>query len=117
MPGYATRGTQMFVFPPVIPRLDITSAAGQNIALNTNGPVTIQLPAGANPTNIVTLRAQDFTNAVPVRLVLTPENGASTSYDFTINMTSNPAQTNVTVVLPIGVPIRVDAWTRPATIP
>ena len=112
MPGYATRGTQMIVFPPVIPRLDITQAAGTTIPLNTNGPVTINLVAGANPTNTVTIRAQDFTNSVPIRVVLTPENGASISYDITLNMTSNPAQTNVTVVFPIGVPTRVDAWTR-----
>ena len=102
----------MIVFPSVIPRLDILQAAGQVILEGTASGVTVTLPVGASPNQTVTLQARDFTNAVSVTVVVTPDTGPSTTYQTVINMTNNPAQTTVNVVIPDGSTSRITAWTR-----
>ncbi len=112
MNGLATRGAQMFVFPSPIPRLDIVQAAGTNIVEGFAGPVLVDLPAGSSTNRTVTIQARDFTNSVPVRIVVIPENRASLTYDVTITMTNNPAQLVVPVIIPDGTVSRINAWNR-----
>ncbi len=111
--GVSTRGSQMFVFPQVVPRLNIIQAAGQVIPEGTNSYVQITLPAGSSPNQTVTVQARNFTNNVPIRVVVTPENGPSASFDAVIDVSGgNPASTVVPVVIPVGSITRIYAWTR-----
>lgn len=112
MPGYATRGSQMFVFPPFTNRLDIVQVGEQAIALGTTGGVTIELPPGPSTNLNVTVRVGGFTNDVPIRVVVTPENGSSASYDTNIVTTGSPATVAVNVTIPTGTISRIHAWTR-----
>ena len=108
----SSRGSQMFVFPPYTNRLDIIEAAGRLISEGSTNGVVITLSAGSNPTNNVVVQARGFTNDVPIRLVVTPNDRASTSYDVTLAMTNNPSRLAVPVVLPIDSTVRVHVWTR-----
>ena len=111
--GVATRGAQMFVFPPYSPRLDIVEAGGQVIPAGTTNSVSFNLPPGPSTNIIVRVQATDFTNNIPIRVVVTPENGSSTNYNATIDISQgNPASTNVTVTLPAGTISTIHAWTR-----
>jgi hypothetical protein len=111
--GLFSHGSQMFVFPPVVPRLDIVEAAGQSIPAGTPNAVNIELPAGSPTNQVVKLQARDFTGSVPIRVVVTPESGPSRNYDALIDMTSgNPAQASVNVIIPAGTISRLYAWTR-----
>jgi len=109
----ATRGSQMFVFPSYNPHLDIIEAAGQPIPAGTTNSVSFELPPGP-PTNIVVrVQGTDFTNNVPIRVVVTPENGSSASFDATIDISQgNPASSDVSVTLPAGTLSSIHAWTR-----
>ena len=102
----------MFVFPSPIPRLDIVQAAGTNIVEGFGSSVQIDLPAGSTTNRTVTLQARDFTNSVPVRIVIVPENRPSLTYDVTITMSNNPAQLVVPVIIPDGTISRINAWNR-----
>jgi len=109
--GVDAVGGLMQVFTPQ--KLSIVSAAGTVIAEGAAGPVNVILPFGSSPNQTVTLRARDFGGQVPVRVVLTPDNGTPLTYDATINnTTTNPAETVVNVVMPINRLVRVSAWTR-----
>ena len=56
---------------------------------------------------------QQLRHDVAIRVVLTPDNGSSSSYDTNIdNSTINPASVTVPVVLPVNVQVQVNAWTR-----
>ena len=111
--GVASRGSQMFVFPAVQPRLSVIEAAGQTIAEGTQNSVEVDLPAGSSQNRTVKVRARDFTGTVPIRVVVTPENGASTTYDAQLDMSAgNPVDTSVDVVIPVGGISRIQAWTR-----
>lgn len=104
-------GGLMQVFSPQ--KLSIVTAAGTAIAEGAAGPVNIVLPFGSSPNQTVTVRARDFGGTVPVRVVLTPDNGTPLIYDTTINnTTTNPAEATVNVVMPINRLVRVNAWTR-----
>lgn len=112
-PDVATIGSNMVVFPTNLPRLDITQAAGQDIAVGATSSVLVTLPIGSNPAQTVTVRAQDFGRVVPIRVVLTPDSGDAIVYDTTIdNATTNPATTTVNVTFPTNVRVEVNAWTR-----
>jgi hypothetical protein len=109
----ASVGAAMFLFPSPLPKLDILQAAGTTIAEGTAKPVVVVLPFGTSPNQTVTVQARDFTGVVPINVVLTPENGAPTTYPAQIDMSSgNPATTTVNVVLPVNVRTVVNAWTR-----
>jgi hypothetical protein len=111
--GASTRGSRMVVFPPVVPRLDIIQAAGQSIPEGSANGVQIQLPVGSPTNQLVTVQARDFTNNVPIRVVVTPVNGSSTNFDATIDMSAgNPSSTNLNVVIPAGSICNINAWTR-----
>jgi hypothetical protein len=93
--------------------LDIIQVAGTNIPVGTPLPVFFTLPQGSPTNQNVIVQASNFSNSVPIRVVLTPDSGSSTSYDTQIdNTTVNPASVTVPVVLPVNVQVQVNAWTR-----
>lgn len=110
--GTLTYGKRMQVFPDVIPRLDILEAAGQSIPERANSGVSIQLASGASANQTVRIQARDFINAVPIRVMVTPENGPSAAFDTNIVMTTNPASVVVPVVIPPGGISRIHVWSR-----
>ncbi len=110
--GKATRGTQMVVFPPNNPHLDIIHAAGRDITEGTNAAITITLPIGASTNQIVRVQARGFTGDIPIRVKITPENAPSATYDTIITNTANPSVGEVTVTLPLETATYVHAWTR-----
>jgi hypothetical protein len=112
MNGVATRGSQMFVFPPGAPHLDIIQAAGQNIPAGTNNAVVVNLPAGRTNAQTVTIQASGFTNNVPINVSVVPENRYSSNYQATVFMTNDPAQVTVNVFIPDGTISRIFTWTR-----
>jgi hypothetical protein len=111
--GVASRGMRMIVFPAVLPALDIIELAGQAIPEGMNSPVLFELAVGANTNQTVRVQARNFTNDVPIRVVVTPEHGPSGSFDATILQSSgNPPSTNVNVIIPAGSVCQIHAWTR-----
>jgi len=111
--GVASRGWRMFVFPAVIPKLDIIEAAGQVIPVGASSGVQILLPKEASPNQTVIVQARDFTADVPIRVVVTPKNGPSASFDGTILQSSgSPPSATVDVVIPPGSVSQIHVWTR-----
>jgi hypothetical protein len=110
--GVTTVGANMFVFPSVVPTLDVTQAAGQNIPLGS-GPVQITLPFGSDPNRTVTVRAQGFGAKVPIAVVLTPDSGVRQIIEKEIdNLAQNPATLAVPVTLTPNVLTTIHVWTR-----
>ena len=111
--GVASRGSRLIVFPTVTPQLDVVEVCGQPIAEGTNNAVTIELAVGASTNQTVKVQARSFTNNVPIRVVVTPENGPSGSFDATILQASgNPPSATVPVIIPAGSACQIHAWTR-----
>ena len=112
-PESATIGSTMVVFPPNNPHLDIVEAAGMSIPDGTNSSVLVQLPLGSPTNQTVVVQASNFSNNVPISVVLTPTSGDPITFDTTIdNLTENPAQATVDVTVPVNQPVHVHAWTR-----
>lgn len=108
-----TVGSTMLVFPEPLPRLDITEACGRAISVGEPAPVIVNLPFNSPTGQVVRLRAKDFNSVVPVRVVLTPDNGQRVVYDAEIdNKAANPATVDVPVVMPVNVQVTINAWTR-----
>lgn len=106
-------GANMVVFPTNAPQLDITQVAGTNIPVGAGSAVSFTLPQDSSTNQTVTVQASNFGAPVPIRVVLTPDNGPSSSYETTIdNSTLNPASVTVPVVVPVNVQVHVNAWTR-----
>ena len=110
--GLSSVGANMVAIPTNAPMLDITQVAGTNITVGTNSPVFFVLPLGSSTNQTVTVQASNFGAVVPIRVVLTPDNGPSSSYDTNINNTDSPASVTVPVVVPVNVQVQVNAWTR-----
>lgn len=105
-------GGFMVVFPNPAPRLDFVEAAGRTIAVDA-GPTQVLLPSGSPSSQAVKIRARDFGQVVPIRVVITPDNGASQTYDTEINNTAiNPAEATVNVTIPPNVLTHVHVWTK-----
>ena len=104
-------GSYMVTFPANLPRLDITQVAGNNIPVGTNTSVSFMLPPNSSTNQTVTVQASNFGAVVPIRVVITPENGARFTCDTNINNTVSPASVTVPVVVPVGVQVHVNAWT------
>jgi hypothetical protein len=103
----------MIVFPTNAPRLDIIGVGSTAIAEGTNNAIVIELAVGTDTNQAVLVQARNFTNDVPIRVVVTPENGPSQSFDATILQASgNPPSTNVPVIIPAGSACQIHAWTR-----
>jgi hypothetical protein len=108
-----TVGANMFVDPGILPRLDITAAAGQAIPVGTGSTVRIQLPFGSDTNRTVTLQAKDFGVDVPIRVTLTPDSGPRIEIDTNIvNTANNPATLTIPVGLPVNTVVTIQAWTR-----
>jgi len=105
-------GANMVSFLSPTPRLDITQAAGTTIPEGTNNSVFFMLPRNSNTNQTVTVQARNFGRLVPIRVVLTPDSGSSSSYDTNIDNTVSPASVTVPVVVPVNVQVQVNAWTR-----
>jgi hypothetical protein len=111
--GLASRGNRMFVFPAVIPSLDIIELAGQSIPEGTNNAVQLELPEGASTNQTVRVQARNYTNDVPIRVVVTPRSGPSAQFDAIISQASgNPPSINVPVVIPAGSISQIHVWNR-----
>jgi hypothetical protein len=111
-PAAATSiGAMMMTFPPTPPRLDITQVAGN--AVGTGAPVFFMLPVGSPTNQNVTVQATNFGAVVPIRVVLTPDNGSALVYDAEINNSAaGSASVNVEVDVPVNVQVHVEAWTQ-----
>lgn len=111
--GPVSIGANMVTFPPNLPHLDITKVAGRVIDVGTSSAVSFTLPQDSSPNQQVTVQATHFGAVVPIRVVLTPDNGSSTSYDAQIdNIAAGSASVTVDVVVPVNVNVSVKAWTR-----
>lgn len=110
--GSVTRGTRMFALPATSPALHIVSVAGQAIPIGAPAGVEFTLPAGSPTTQTVVLRGEGFAGQVPIRLVVTPEHSASTTYDLTLDATANPPEVATNITLVEDEPTRIHAWTR-----
>jgi hypothetical protein len=59
------------------------------------------------------VQATGFTNDVPIRVKITPENAPSATFDGVILQSSgNPPFADVQVTLPVDTVCHVHAWTR-----
>ena len=95
------------------PKLDILAAAGTSIAEGNPTPVSVLLPNGSSPNQVVTVQAKNFGTKVPINVVLIPDYGDPVVFPAEIdNTTKNPATVDIPVVLPINVPIAINVWTR-----
>ncbi|MDO8632194.1 MAG: hypothetical protein Q7R41_17055 [Phycisphaerales bacterium] len=101
-------GSTMFVFPDVVPRLDIVAI--DNALIIPGAPATILLAFGSTPSRTVFVRATHFTGVVPIDVVLTPDNGDRVVYPAEINVSQGDLAVNVEV--PINSITRVEVWTR-----
>jgi hypothetical protein len=111
--GLFAGGANMIVFPPGIPRLDIISAAGTAIPEATNSAVSILLAAGSSTNQIVRVQARGFTNDVPIRVKVTPENGPAGTFDSVVLLSNgNPPYADVNVNIVPEIVCRIHAWTR-----
>lgn len=112
--GRLSRGSRMFVTPANgLPRLDIVRAAGQEIPLGAQTAVSLELPVGSPATQVVRVQGRNFTQATGIRVVVTPENGPSRSFDSTLPGDAGPEPfVDVNVTLSAGVVNQINAWTR-----
>lgn len=110
-PEVASVGGLMVVFPDPLPRLDIIEVAGRAIA--GDAPAQVLLPTGSPAAQTLRIRARDFGDVVPIRVVLTPDNGPSSSVEAQIdNGSANPAEATVNVTFPINVLTHVHVFSR-----
>jgi len=101
------------VFPPNLPEIRITQAAGKTIPLDQKEPVFVLLPPGSPATQTVQVQVKNFNGIVPLSAVVTPESGAKSLYDFQIDNTNGqPTSGTVQVQIPAGVSTRLDVWSR-----
>ena len=106
-------GSSVFVFPANRPAIDIVSAAGNEIAPGTLGPVRLNLPFDAPTTQTVTLRASNFGGVVPVSVVVTPAHGTPQEFQAEIdNGAANPAEVDVAIEVPTNVQVTLQVWSR-----
>ncbi len=105
-------GSLMQVSLPNNPKLEITNVAGTAIPANS-GAALVSLPGSAPTTQPISLRATGFTATVPVRLVLTPFNGAQVIVDGEIVPNAQGIGTlTLNAAVPGNSTVAVDAWVR-----
>lgn len=110
--GGSSIGTALFVFPPTVPTLRLTSVAGNAVPPGSDS--VFVLPAGSSTNQNVVVEAMDFDGpSLDIDVQVVPENGAATVYQATINLAaSNPASITVPVTIPVNVGTRICVWTR-----
>jgi hypothetical protein len=112
MTGVSSIGANLLVFPPTVPTLTVTEAAG-NIVPNGSGPIVFTLPFGSTTNRTIKIQARDFARNVPLRVTLTPDSGERQIFDAQVdNTTLNPAIVDVPVTVPVNTLVTVHCWTR-----
>ncbi|QTN31256.1 hypothetical protein HZ994_02555 [Akkermansiaceae bacterium] len=110
---YASFGSNMVVFPPNFPILRIKQVGTEIISDTQIDPVFVLFPAGSTEAQTVRVIVKDFNTSVPLRAVVTPQNGSKQTFDFTVdNSAGGSSEGSVQVNIPAGVASRVDVWTR-----
>jgi len=110
--GVSSIGGNLLVFPPTVPTLTVTEAAG-NTVTNGSGPVVFILPFGSTTNRTIRIQAQDFARNVPIRVTLTPDSGAQRVFDANVDNSSlNPVVVDVPVTVPVNTLVTVHCWTR-----
>lgn len=110
-PSASSVGGLMAVFPDPSPRLDIIEAAGRAVPQDT--PTQVLLPGGSPATQAIKVRARDFGQIVPIRVVITPDSGPSSTVDGQIdNAAANPAEATLNVTIPANTLTRIAVYTR-----
>ncbi len=110
---YASYGSNMIVFPPNFPVLRVKQVGTEVIAANRVDPVFVLFPAGSPEAQTLTVTVKDFNTTVPLRAVVTPQNGSRQTFDFTVdNSGGGSTDASVQVNIPAGTASRVDVWTR-----
>ncbi len=119
-------GANMFVFPPLVPKLDVIEVAG-NVIQPGSGPVTLQLPFGSDPNLTVKIKATGWNRIVPIQVVLTPDSGAPTVFkaqidnrllaDGSVRIVGfpNSSTVSVPVVFPVNTLVTIHCWNVPST--
>lgn len=109
--GVSSIGGNLLVFPPTVPTLTVTEAAG-NIIPNGSGPVVFTLPFGSTANRTIKIQARNFARNVPIRVTLTPDSGEIRTFDAQVdNTTVNPAVVEVPVTVPVNTLVTVHCWT------
>ncbi|MEM9079784.1 MAG: hypothetical protein AAGC74_03725 [Verrucomicrobiota bacterium] len=110
---YMTQGSNMVVFPSNQPTIRVTEAAGSTVDPARTDPLFVLLPVGTGSDQDITVEVTDFGTVVPLRVTVTPEQGAKATFDFTIDNTAGGTSSGTTTVqIPAGTQTRVDVWTR-----
>lgn len=96
-----------------LPRLELVSVGGRPVPESNIATGFILFPNGTSGAQSVVVRARNFGTQVPVRVVVSADNGSTESFDLLVdNTTANPATSTVTVQIPANSPARINAWTR-----
>lgn len=111
--GVQATGSLMVVFPSPMPKLTVTSIAGNAIAEGSVNGVNLLLPSGTPAAQTITVRARDFGKVTPLRIALIPESGDPTYYDVSVdNAATNPADLTTNITVPVNQQVKVQVWTR-----
>ena len=96
-----------------LPKLELVSVAGKPLPTNSVATGFVLLPNGSSQTQLVVVRARNFGTIVPVRVVVSPDNGTTQYFDSTVDNTgAASSEKTVTVTIPANTPTKVFAWTR-----
>jgi hypothetical protein len=110
--GVSSIGGNLLVFPPTVPTLTVTEAAGNTVTTGS-GPVTFVLPFGSSTNQTITIQANGFARSVPILITLTPDSGERRTFTNEVdNVSVNPAFRTVPVTVPVNTLVTVHCWTR-----
>lgn len=93
--------------PMNVPSLRITSVAGQTIMPSM--PSQVLLPGTASPSQTVVVQADNFTGMETLEVVVTPVNGAASTFTQSFSGGASTS-VNVSVTLPPNVLCHIDAY-------
>lgn len=102
-------GANMQVFPPNKPQLKITRI-GDNV-ITDSSPTVHFLPPGTGMVDI-DVEVVGINSRFDVNLVITPENGDKITTMAPFDPSVSPTVTFSDVMVPTGIPFRVDAWSN-----
>ena len=110
-----TLGSFLVAIPPNLPRLDIVNVAGNDIPVGTQNAVDFILPFGTPNDQTITVRATNFDGMVPIRIVISPQNGDPIVTDTEIDMGGNNVRDLlVPVDLPQNILVNINVYGRDA---
>lgn len=110
-----TLGSFLVGIPPNLPRLDIVNVAGNDIPVGTQNAVDFILPFGTPNDQTITVRATNFDGMVPIRIVISPQNGDPIVTDTEIDMGGNNVRDLlVPVDLPQNILVNINVYGRDA---